>query len=151
MLSKTIKDSLIQLKIEANGWEDAIRKSADPLLKEKMITEEYVGKIIEITKTAGPYIVITKHTALPHAPSNCGANKLAIGITTLEIPVISGHLVNDPVKYLFCLSAPDNSSHLESLSNLVPLLDDENFFRVLDNASEPKEILEYIKNKELEL
>ena len=56
----------------------------------------------------GPYIVITKHVALPHARPEAGALESAIGIATLKHPVKFGNKDNDPVKYLFCLSATDN-------------------------------------------
>lgn len=150
MLSHTISEEFIQLNVKAADWEDAIRKSAQPLLSGGKITTEYVEQIIEINRTTGPYIVITKHTALPHAPSQFGAKGKAIGITVLETPVYSGHVANDPVKYLFCLSAPDSNSHLEALSSLVQLLEDCIFFEMLDSATEAKEVLDYIKNKESE-
>ena len=150
MLYQMIDESFIQLKIKARDWEEAIRKSALPLLKKEKITEQYIDKIIEITRTTGPYIVITKHTALPHAPSEFGAKELAMSITTLENPISSGHTTNDPVKYLFCLSAPDSNSHLKALSNLVQLLDDENFIQTLDYSNDAIDILDYIKFKEIE-
>lgn len=79
MLSRIISEELIQLNVQAKDWEDAIRKSAAPLLKKRKITQEYIDKIIEITQTTGPYIVITKHTALPHASSKFGAKEKAVG------------------------------------------------------------------------
>ncbi|MFD1899762.1 PTS sugar transporter subunit IIA [Enterococcus termitis] len=90
------------------------------------------------------YIVVTKHVALPHAPTQYGALDLAMGITTLKTPVISGNKTNDPVKYLFCMSAKDSETHLESMAELVNLLSDKEFYQVLDSAKEPQEILTYI-------
>lgn len=62
MLSRIISEELIQLNVQAKDWEDAIRKSAAPLLKKRKITQEYIDKIIEITQTTGPYIVITTYS-----------------------------------------------------------------------------------------
>lgn len=146
-----IKEEFIQLNIEAKDWEDAIRQSANPLLTGKMITAEYIDKIIEISKTIGPYIVITKHVALPHAPVENGALDAAMGITRLKIPVVSGNQANDPVKYLFCMSTKDSDSHLQSMAELVELLSDKGFYEMLAEAETPKEILTYIKAKEEEL
>lgn len=73
-----------------------------------------------------------------------------MGITVLTTPVYSGHSTNDPVKYLFCLSATDSNSHLEALSSLVQLLEDTKFYDLLDSATDTKEILNYIKTKECE-
>lgn len=143
-----IKEEFIQLNIEVNDWEDAIRKSATPLLTGGKITNEYIDKIVEISKSIGPYIVITKHVALPHAPVENGALAPAMGIMTLKNPVISGNHTNDPVKYLFCMSASDSESHLQSMSELVELLSDDEFYNVLDSSKTSKEVLEYVKKSE---
>lgn len=144
LLSQMIKKEFIQLQVEVRDWEDAIKQSAQPLLTHGKITAEYVEKIIEISRTTGPYIVITKHVALPHAPVEAGALASAMGITTLSNPVVSGNQANDPVKYLFCLSAKDSNSHLQAMSELVTLLSTEEFYDLLDHAQDPQEILNYI-------
>lgn len=143
-----IKKEFIQLSVEADNWEDAIRKSAEPLLEDGKVTEEYINKIIETTKTTGPYMVVTKHVALPHAPSQYGALDLAMGITILKEPVLSGNEVNDPVKYLFCMSAKDSQTHLDSMAELVELLSNPEFYDLLDHAKDANEILAYIQTKE---
>jgi mannitol/fructose-specific phosphotransferase system IIA component (Ntr-type) len=144
LLSNILEEEFIQLNVRVDNWEEAIRKGTLPLVMKNKITKEYVNKIIEIAKTIGPYIVITKHVALPHAPAEFGAKETAIGITTLEYPVRFGNEANDPVKYLFCLSATDSNSHLEALAELVKLLENEEFFQLLDTSSSPKEIFSYI-------
>lgn len=148
MLSEMINEEFIQLNIEVNGWEDAVRQSAGPLIEGGKVTEGYVDKIIEIAHDTGPYIVITKHVALPHAPSEFGALELAMGITTLKEPVTFGNKANDPVKYLFCMSATDSETHLGSMAELVDLLSNENFYLLLDSAKSSAEILDYIKKNE---
>lgn len=148
MLSKMIKEEFIQLNIDVTNWEEAIRQSATPLLTGNKIKAEYIDKIIEISQTIGPYIVITKHVALPHAPVENGALAPAMGITTLKTPVISGNQANDPVKYLFCMSAKDSESHLQSMAELVELLSNDEFYQMLDGAESAKEILAYITANE---
>lgn len=124
--------------------EDAIRKAAQPLVDEKKVTESYVDDIIVGVKNNGPYIVLTEHVALPHARPESGALESAIGVATLKTPVEFGNEANDPVKYLFTLSAKDSSQHLSALSELAGLFEDKGFFNLLDNSNNPKEIMEYI-------
>jgi len=145
MLEKLMNEKLIQLNVEASDWEDAIRKSAHPLLAEGKISETYIEKIIASNRENGPYFVLAKHVALPHASAIDGVIERAIGLTTLSTPVVSGQGANDPVKYLFCLSATDSSSHLEALASLTDLLGDEAFFQMLDRAKDPSEVMTYIK------
>ena len=82
--------------------------------------------------------------ALPHARPEAGALESAIGIATLKTPVEFGSEANDPVKYLFCLSARNNTEHLEALADLAERLEDENFFKMLDNATGAEEVLAYL-------
>lgn len=148
MLSKYINENLIRLNVLARDWEDAIRKSAGALLEDNKITESYIDAMIEAKRSFGPYIVITKSVALPHARPERGAKELAIGIATLKNPIEFGNKDNDPVKYVFCLSAKDSESHIQAMSELAELLDKEEFYKILDNATDPSEIMNYIKENE---
>lgn len=149
MLSDLTNENLIKLKIPATNWEEAIRNSAAVLVENGKATQEYIDAMVNSTKESGPYIVITKHVALPHARPESGAKEIAIGIATLENPVVFGNEDNDPVKYVFSLSAVDNNSHLRAMSELVELLEMDEFFRTLDNAKDAKEVINFIKAQEL--
>lgn len=148
MLSEIINEKLIKLNVNASGWEDAIRKSAAMLVENNKVSKNYVDAIISNAKEFGPYIVITKHVALPHARPEAGAKEIAIAISTLEKPIKFGHKENDPVKYIFCLSAVDSDSHLRAIAELAELFEKDEFFRLLDNAKSTKEIIDFIKENE---
>lgn len=145
MLSNIINENLIRLKISASDWEDAVRKSASALLENGKITAPYIDAMIDTAKEVGPYIVITKHVALPHARPEAGAKEIAIGIATLEPPIEFGNCSNDPVKYVFSLSAVDQNTHLQAMSELAELLGEEDFYSILDKAESAYEIMDYIR------
>jgi mannitol/fructose-specific phosphotransferase system IIA component (Ntr-type) len=145
MLSDLISESLIRLKVNAENWEDAVRKSASALLENDKITAPYVDAMISTAKEAGPYIVVTKHVALPHAKPEAGAKETAMGIAVLEHSIEFGNKGNDPVKYVFSLSAVDNESHLQAMAELLELLENQEFYSVLDKASSPEEIMSFIR------
>ena len=144
MLKDLTDEKLIRLNIEAADWEEAIRKSAQPLIDEHKVKPSYVDDMITGVKENGPYIVLTKHVALPHARPESGALESAIGIATLKTPVVFGNEANDPVKYLVCLSAKDNMEHLNALAELAGMFEDAQFYRLLEHAESAKEIMEYI-------
>lgn len=145
MLKDVVSEKLIKLNIEAKDWEDAVRQAAQPLVDENKVLPSYIEDMVAAVKEMGPYIVLTKHVALPHARPEAGALESAIGVATLKTPVEFGNEANDPVKYLFCLSAKDNTEHLTALGDLAALFEDEEFFKLLDTASSSKEIIDYIK------
>lgn len=144
MLKDLTSENLIKLNIEATDWEDAVRKAAQPLLDAGKVKQSYIDDIIVGAKESGPYFVLAQHVALPHARPEAGALESAIGIATLKTPVEFGSEANDPVKYLFCLSARNNTEHLEALADLAERLEDENFFKMLDNATRAEEVLAYL-------
>lgn len=146
MLKDLVSEQLVRLQIEAADWEDAVRKAAQPLVDANKATESYVDDIVKGVKEMGPYIVLTKHVALPHARPESGALESAIGVATLKTPVEFGNEDNDPVKYLFCLSAKDSSEHLGALAELAGLFEDTEFFELLDRTTDAKEVIAYINN-----
>lgn len=115
MLEKIVQDSLVCVDLHVKDWKEAIKKSALLLLNDGDITASYIDGIFESVKEFGPYFVIAPHVALAHAPSEDGAKKLALGVTILATPVNFHSKDNDPVKYIFTLSSPDSSSHLEAV------------------------------------
>lgn len=147
MLTQLITEDLIQLNVEARDRDDVIRKAAAPLYATGKIEARYIEGIIKSINEAGPYFVLMPHVALPHARPEEGALADAIGITTLSTPVPFMSESNDPVKYVFTLSAVGNDSHLETLASLAELMEDSSFFSILDNATSAKDVVDYLKNR----
>ncbi|EOH74365.1 PTS sugar transporter subunit IIA [Enterococcus malodoratus] len=147
MLQESIDESYIQLDVEAENFEEAVKRSFDPLIEDGAVTDNYVESVLRIYRETGPYIVITKNIALPHAPVEDGANKLGLGFVRLKAPVVSGHATNDPVKYLFPLSAKASNEHIELLSKLADLLSQESFIEFLENVSSKEAFISYFNNQ----
>lgn len=145
MLIDFVEERLIRLNIEARDWKDAIKQAAQPLVDANKIEPRYIQAIIDNVLKSGPYIVITPHVALPHAHPDSGVIETSIGIATLKEPVVFGNEDNDPVKYLFCLSAKESNQHLEALVELANFLEDKRIYTVLDNAVDAKEVIDFIK------
>ena len=150
MLIDLIKKEYIQTEVEALDWKDAIKKAAVPLIEDKAINKTYVESMINAAKEFGPYFVITKGIALPHAANENTVFKNAISISVLKDSVRFGHEFNDPVKIIFMLAAKNNTEHLDSLSHLANLLSDDDFIKLLYNCQNQNEIYDYIKEKENE-
>lgn len=143
-LSSLVKEDYIQLNLDVKGWEEAFYLAALPMLNDQVITRRYIDEIIKLTRKEGPYMVITNRVALPHARPELGAKKLGLGITVLnnEISVLG----KEKVKYIFTLSALDNTQHLTAISELVHLLDKPDFFEMLDTSTTPKDVHQWIIN-----
>lgn len=148
MLSNVLKKEYIKLNVECKNWEDAVRTAGEILLQNGVITNEYIEDAIKGVKELGPYIVITKGVALPHATNKNGVKETGIALITLKNPVEFGNKDNDPVYYVFMLATTDMDSHLSALSNLSELLGKQEFYDILKNAQNPESVIEYIKANE---
>ena len=147
MLSDYLKEEWIKLEVEAENWEDAIEKAGIDLVRDKIIRRKYIEAMKKTVREIGPYFVITKNVAIPHARSEEGAIKTGVSLVTLKNPVNFGNTENDPVKYIFCLSVKNDNEHIEILKDLSELLEDKEFFRLLESKKNREEIYKYIKYK----
>lgn len=149
MLSELVNEKSIRLNVSCGSWQEVVREAGKILIEKGDITSEYVKAVIDNVNEMGPYIVITKGVALPHATNKVGVNKTAMSLLTLKEPVNFGNESNDPVKYVFMLAAKDADSHLDALQDLVEFLEKKEFFDVMDDAKEPESIISYIKSNEM--
>ena len=84
---------------------------------------------------------------MPHARPEDGAKKVGIALLTLDTPVNFGNKENDQVSVVIFLCAIDNTTHLTALTELMQLLDDDEFKTVADDAIHKSEIINYINQK----
>lgn len=138
-----LKDSLvgnITLKEKVPDWRQAIRTAAQKLLEKEYIEEKYIGKMIENVEKLGPYIILSDDVAMPHSRPEDGVKKTGISLLKLDEGVDFGE--NSSIRLIFILAAKDSNSHIDMITELVNMLqDDEKLNRVLNSKTE-NEILE---------
>jgi len=148
MLSELLKREYISLDAEAKDWKEAMRIGGEILRSHGVISEAYIEASIQNVMDSGPYIVLTKGVAIPHAGKKYGVYHTAFSFVRLKTPVYFGNKENDPVKYIFTLATVDSSSHLTALRDLVALFDYPEFFAALDTAKTPDNIIDFIQKFE---
>lgn len=148
MLSDLLNRETVRLNVEVSDWQEAVRAAGGLLVDSGSITVEYIEEAIKNVKELGPYIVITKGIALPHATNTKGVNKTSMSLVTLKTPVNFGNKNNDPVDSVFMLATTDSSSHLGALQDLSEFLGDDDFLNTLRKDSKVEDILTYIDKHE---
>ncbi|WP_329799188.1 PTS sugar transporter subunit IIA, partial [Escherichia coli] len=106
-------------------WREAVAISCRPLIENGSIEPRYVDAIYRSHDTIGPYYVVGPGIAMPHARPEEGANKLSLALTLIPSGVNFDADENDPVKLLIVLAATDSTSHIEAISQLAKLFDNE--------------------------
>ena len=143
MLDKITLDD-IDIHVQATDWEDAIKKSAQYLIEQGKITEEYVEAMIEAVHRVGPYIVLGNHVALAHARPECGVKEEGVHFATLEPPINFGSERFDPVGLIITLAALDSESHMDFLGKLAEILIEEENVNRLISCKTREEFLQNI-------
>lgn len=139
-LHEMLTPNRIRVGVEATDWRDAIAKSAQPLLDEGYIEPAYVNAMIAGVEEYGPYIVLNRGFALPHAELGSGSIRLGMSLVRLSTPVPFGNEDFDPIEFVCTLSAVDQKSHLKALFNLVGLLQKTDLLDRMHEASGPQAI-----------
>ena len=125
---------------KVDSWQDAIRQSYAPLLKDNTVENEYVEAVIECVNKYGPYIVIVPGIAMPHSTEGAvGCNGTAISFMKVEEEVDFDP--EDPDK-----RAIDHDQHIQNIQSLMDTLMNEDIVEALMNAK-TKGDLEKIANQ----
>lgn len=128
----------IRIVEEVKDWQEAIRLAAEPLLEDGSIEPSYIEAMIENVNKFGTYIVIAPKIAMPHARPEDGVNQNGISLLKLEKGLFFGE-DEEKVHLFFVLGAVNSDSHIETLMELMELIEDE---EKIENIIEAKSIQE---------
>jgi mannitol operon transcriptional antiterminator len=131
----------------AKNWEEAVYLVGKPLIDNGDINNSYLDAIIQITKTYGPYSVVSPGIALLHAKSSEGVNKLCLGLLILKSGVNFGAESYDPVHIIFTIGIPDSHSHLHALRELVNIIRTRNISKILTECASAEDAIRIIASK----
>ena len=112
------------------------------------IEERYIDAMIQSIEEYGPYVVISPGFAMPHAKVEEGSIRLGMHLIRLKTPVPFGVEELDPIEFVCCLSAIDHKSYLKAFFNLVNMLKDEKYRKMLHEAKDEIEMARIIEQYE---
>ena len=144
-LHHLLTPEFIDFDVACKDWKEAIRKSAQPLLKYGYIENRYIASMIHGVEEYGPYIEIAPGLAIPHAGLNDGSYKTGMSMIRLLNPIPFGVEELDPVRYVVTLSSINQKNHLRALFHLLSLWQNEKFLQELnatDSVAEANKIIE---------
>lgn len=142
-LDDLLPEEMITIVNSVSGWFEALDVVADPLLKNKMITGDYVKEIKNNFPTAAEYIVLYNRIAIPHASIESGAKDLGMSLLKIEsgLEIWDGSIIY----FIVMLSAIDKEQHLNALLQLHELAEREDALAELTELTSAKEMHLYIK------
>lgn len=140
MIKKLLENN-IQILPQVDSWEEAIKIASHPLLEKGYIEPRYIDTMISKVNELGFYIVLSEDVAMPHSRPEDGVLKMGMSLLKLNTPAKFG---NNNVQIVITLAAKDSESHIDALTNLVELLNDDEKIEKIKLAKTNQEILEII-------
>lgn len=138
---KELLESNIQILPQVDSWEEAIKIASRPLLEKGYIEPRYIDTMISKVNELGFYIVLSEDVAMPHSRPEDGVLRMGMSLLKLDTPAKFG---NNNIQIIITLAAKDNESHIDALTNLVELLNDDEKIEKIKLAKTNQEILEII-------
>lgn len=140
---KKVLENRVNIVDRVQNWEEAVRVAAKPLTADMSVTNQYVEAMINNIKKFGTYIVVAPKVAMPHSRPENGVNKNCLALLKINEGVFFGD-EDEKVYLIFVLGAVDSNSHIETLTQLMDVIDDEEKIDALAEAESVNEILEII-------
>lgn len=127
LLQDLLSEDNVSFHYPAETWEDVIRHGGQLMVDAGFTDPTYTEAMIDVVRDMGPYIVLAPGLAMPHARPEMGAKQVGAALVTLEKPIDFGSPENDPVSVAIFLCAPNKDEHIQLLTDIATLFEDEEF------------------------
>lgn len=139
-----LNQNSIKIRATAATKADAITQAGELLIANGNMQPGYITSMMEREKVAHTYL--GNGIAIPHGLPKDRDLILETGISVVQIPTGVEWNPGEQV-YLVVGIAAKSDEHIEILSNLTHVLDDEAAIQRLSNTSDPKEIIECLTHR----
>lgn len=144
LLQDLLSEDNVSFHYPAETWEDVIRHGGQLMVDAGFTEPTYTEAMIDVVRDMGPYIVLAPGLAMPHARPEMGAKQVGTALVTLEKPIDFGSLENDPVSVAVFLCAPNKEEHIQLLTDIATLFEDEEFLDAAVNFESIEDVQAFL-------
>lgn len=144
LLQDLLSEDNVSFRYPAETWEDVIRHGGQLMVDAGFTDPTYTEAMIDVVRDMGPYIVLAPGLAMPHARPEMGAKQVGAALVTLEKPIDFGSPENDPVSVAIFLCAPDKDEHIQLLTDIATLFEDEEFLDAAVNFESIEDVQSFL-------
>lgn len=144
LLQDLLSEDNVSFHYPAETWEDVIRHGGQLMVDAGFTEPTYTEAMIDVVRDMGPYIVLAPGLAMPHARPEMGAKQVGTALVTLEKPIDFGSPENDPVSVAVFLCAPNKEEHIQLLTDIATLFEDEEFFDAAVNFESIEDVQAFL-------
>ena len=144
LLQDLLSEDNVSFRYPAETWEDVIRHGGQLMVDAGFTDPTYTEAMIDVVRDMGPYIVLAPGLAMPHARPEMGAKQVGAALITLEKPIYFGSPENDPVSVAIFLCAPNKDEHIQLLTDIATLFEDEEFLDAAVNFESIEDVQSFL-------
>lgn len=144
LLQDLLSEDNVSFRYPAETWEDVIRHGGQLMVDAGFTDPTYTEAMIDVVRDMGPYIVLASGLAMPHARPEMGAKQVGAALVTLEKPIDFGSPENDPVSVAIFLCAPNKDEHIQLLTDIATLFEDEEFLDAAVNFESIEDVQSFL-------
>ena len=144
LLQDLLSEDNVSFHYPAETWEDVIRHGGQLMVDAGFTELTYTEAMIDVVRDMGPYIVLAPGLAMPHARPEMGAKQVGTALVTLEKPIDFGSPENDPVSVAVFLCAPNKEEHIQLLTDIATLFEDEEFLDAVVNFESIEDVQAFL-------
>ena len=144
LLQDLLSEDNVSFHYPAETWEDVIRHGGQLMVDAGFTEPTYTEAMIDVVRDMGPYIVLAPGLAMPHARPEMGAKQVGTALVTLEKPIDFGSPENDPVSVAVFLCAPNKEEHIQLLTDIATLFEDEEFLDAAVNFESIEDVHSFL-------
>ena len=144
LLQDLLSEDNVSFHYPAETWEDVIRHGGQLMVDAGFTEPTDTEAMIDVVRDMGPYIVLAPGLAMPHARPEMGAKQVGTALVTLEKPIDFGSPENDPVSVAVFLCAPNKEEHIQLLTDIATLFEDEEFLDAAVNFESIEDVQAFL-------
>lgn len=144
LLQDLLSEDNVSFRYPAETWEDVIRHGGQLMVDAGFTDPTYTEAMIDVVRDMGPYIVLAPGLAMPHARPEMGDKQVGAALVTLEKPIDFGSPENDPVSVAIFLCAPNKDEHIQLLTDIATLFEDDEFLDAAVNFESIEDVQSFL-------
>ena len=142
-LNNFLNKENVKIIDRVNDWKEAVLKSGEILIKNKVVNKKYVDEMIKIILKLGAYIVIEEGIAIPHASISENVYKTGVSLLIVKEKI---YFPNGKGANIFLSFAAKNKNEYEIiLKDLFELITKYNFIEEISNIKNYTELEKYFE------
>jgi len=146
-----IRKKYVHSKLQTKSFKESITLMSKPLFKNNLIKENFASEVLKREEIYPTGLKIGEYNiAIPHTEAEY-VNQSVLSVASLANPVKVKQM-DDPSKILevqlvFLLAIADKEKHLEVLSQIISLVQDQRLLKELIESDDNNSMYNIIKNK----